>query len=514
MILSDTKPSNQIFFDTNHLKSDLKTRSVQSGTITMVAQIVKFLLHLGSTVILLRLLTPSDFGLVAMVTAVIGFVGRFKDIGLSMATIQRAKINHDQISTLFWINLTLGVTLMLLTAALAPAIAWYYGEARLMWITLVLATAFVFGGLTIQHQALVRRHMHFGYLALVQIAAMLIGVVIAIVSALLGAGYWALIMMQLGTGITTCIGVWLFCRWRPGRPVRTSKVRDMLSFGGNLTGFNVVNYFTQNLDKILIGRYCGSVSLGLYSKAYQIIRLPLENIRSPLLSVAIPALSQLQDAPGRYRNYYKKLLLILSLINMPIVAFLFVCSESVVYLLGGDRWVAMNDIFKVFAIASFIQPVSGTRGLIFVSLGQTRRYLRWGIFNSIFIVTFFIIGLQWGALGVATAYTIAVYVILLPGLWYCFRFTHVSIGDFFNAIWRSITASFIMATVIFLCLPLIIEQAHYIRIVICFAIGLSVYLLVWLIIPGGIERLREIYSYFPLIFRRMKPPQQKNSTVI
>ncbi len=150
------------FFDTEYLKADLKGRSVRGGAVTMAAQGIKFFLQIGSTVVLARLLTPEDFGLIAMVTAVTGFVMMFKDMGLSMATVQRAEIDHAQISTLFWINVVLSLAFMLLTATLAPAIAWFYSEPRLTWITLALAGAFIFSGFTVQHQALLRRQMNFG----------------------------------------------------------------------------------------------------------------------------------------------------------------------------------------------------------------------------------------------------------------------------------------------------------------------------------------------------------------
>jgi len=203
----------------------------------MAAQGVRFFLRMGSTVVLARLLTPQDFGLIAMVTVITGFVMMFKDMGLSMATVQRDEVNHAQISTLFWINVGLSLCVMLLTAALAPVIAWFYGEPRLVWVTLALASAFIFGGFTVQHQALLRRQMRFGTLAVIGIISMVVGIITAIIAALSGAGYWSLVLMQLATAITIAIGVWVGCDWRPGLFVRRSGIRKMLAFGGNLTGF-------------------------------------------------------------------------------------------------------------------------------------------------------------------------------------------------------------------------------------------------------------------------------------
>lgn len=488
------------FFDTEYLKADLKGRSVRGGAVTMAAQGLKFFLQMGSTVVLARLLTPQDFGLIAMVTAVTGFVVMFKDMGLSMATVQKAEINHGQISTLFWINVALSLGVMLVIAALAPVIAWFYGEPRLTWITLALASAFIFGGLTVQHQALLRRQMCFGSLALIQIISMSVGIVAAIISAWYGVGYWALVIMQLATAIAGSIGVWVVCGWRPGLPVRRSGVRKMLAFGGNLTGFSVINYFARNSDKILVGRFCGSGTLGLYSKAYSLLMLPISQIRGPLTSVAMPALSRIQGDPKRYTSYYTKLILLLSFISMPLIVFLAICSRSIIHLLLGEQWLGASHIFQILAITAFIQPVWSTVGLVLISLGQSGRFLKFGIFNSLVVVTSFVVGIRWGAVGVASAYAVANYLIFFPSLWYCFRLTPISIVAFLKAIARPAIASLVMAFATFLANCLLVRQPDTVFISGCFLVSLSVYLLVWCLMPGGMQVLRDLYGYAELIF--------------
>ena len=169
--------------------------------------------------------------------------------------------------------------------------------------------------------------MRFGKLAVIEVAAMLNGVVAAIISAWYGAGYWALVIMQLVMAVSITIGVWFACDWRPGLPKRGTGVRRMLAFGRNITGFNLINYFARNSDKILVGRFCGSGILGLYSKAYNLLMLPISQICGPLTSVAVPALSRIQDDPKRYTSYYTKLILLISFISMPLMVFLAICSN-------------------------------------------------------------------------------------------------------------------------------------------------------------------------------------------
>jgi len=478
MSADSNKLEQNNFFDTEHIEVDLKGRSIRGGAVTMVAQGMRFFLQMGSTVVLARLLTPQDFGLIAMVTAVTGFVVMFKDMGLSMATVQKDEINHGQISTLFWINVVLSLGVMLVIAALAPAIAWFYGEPRLTWITLALGGAFIFGGLTIQHQALLRRNMHFGTLALIGIISMLAGIVAAIIAAWYGAGYWALVIMQLTGAITGAIAVWVACGWRPGLPVRRSGVREMLAFGGNLTGFNVLNYFARNADNLLIGKFWGSGQLGLYSKAYGLLTLPIRQIKGPIAAVAIPALSRLQNEPDQYRRYYYRAMSTIAFITMPLVAMLAALSHEIITIVLGKQWTDSAIIFKVFAFAAFCQPIWSSVGWIYTSLGQTKRLMRWGLVMVPLIVLSFVIGLPWGALGVATSYTVCfLCLIMVPSFWYAFRYSPINLTGLFSSIRCPL--------VLGLCVYCAMEfMRHYVTVdslvltvVYCCALGICVFLM-------------------------------------
>jgi O-antigen/teichoic acid export membrane protein len=316
------RPRGDSLFDTRGLSADLKGRSVRGGAVTLLAQGSRLAIQTISMVVLARLLTPADYGLVGMVTAVTGFAALFSDLGLSMATVQKARIDHHEVSTLFWINVALGLLIALVVSGLAPALAWFYGEPRLTLVTVVSAGLFLLGGLTVQHQALLRRQMRFGALAGIEILSLLLSVAVAIVAAVLHAGYWALVLMALAKAGGGVIGMWVACRWRPGRPTRRAGVGEMLRFGANLTGFHVLNYFARNLDNVLIGKVWGATALGFYSKAYGLLMLPLTQINTPISAAAIPALSRLCGEPARYRSYYLKCISLIALVTMPLAVFL------------------------------------------------------------------------------------------------------------------------------------------------------------------------------------------------
>lgn len=490
------------FFDTEHLRAALKERSVRGGAVTMASQAIKFLLQTGSTVVLARLLTPQDYGLIAMVTAITGFVGLFRDMGLSMATIQRAEINHSQVSTLFWINVAVSLALALILAVGAPIISWFYGEPRLTWITLTLAATFIVSGLEVQHLALLSRQMCFIALATIEIVSIGIGVSAGIVMGSYGAGYWALVGLSVAQALSHMALAWFFCGWRPGLPVRGAGILSMVKFGGEITGFDAVNYFARNFDNILIGRFWDAKVLGLYSRAYNIMMLPINQIRGPLNAVAIPALSHLKNDPIRFKRYYIKLISLIAFISMPLTAFLFVCADQVIYLLLGSKWLEAASIFKILCINAFVQPVAGTLGLVLISLGQSRKYFNVGAINSIIIIISFIGGLRWGAIGVAVSYTIATYLVLVPNLWYCYKQSPISINGFFSAISQSLTASIIMGFVIYSTRSYLSNMVDIISIFCSLIIGFLSYFLVLIMLPGGLQLLREVLSYLSCLIQK------------
>jgi len=487
------------FFDTEDLKVALKERSVRGGTVTMTSQAIKFLLYTGSTVVLARLLTPQDYGLIAMVTAITGFVALFKDMGLSMATIQKAEINHSQVSALFWINVAVSFALALILAAGAPIISWFYVEPRLTWIAIALSTTIILSGLAVQHMALLSRQMCFIAIAAIDIGSMGVGIISGVVLAWYGAGYWALVGLPVATALSYAALAWVFCRWRPGLPVRGAGILSMVKFGAQITGFDIVNYFARNLDNILLGRFCGASVLGFYNRAYSIMMLPINQVRGPLNTVAIPALSRLQEDPVRFKKYYMKLISAVAFITMPLMVFLAVCSENVINLILGKQWLEAVPIFRILAIAGFIQPVASTRGVVLLSLKQSGRYLKSGTFSSAILVSAFILGLPWGAIGIATAYAISNYIILLPILWYCFKFTPIELRDFFKSISRPVIASFITVPMLVVIHSLIPNQTDIIIIFCCFIITFIGYLLGWILFPGGFDILRGYFRDLKLL---------------
>ncbi len=418
-------------FNSEHLTRELTKKSVRGGITTLGSQGAKFVLGVGSTAVLARLLTPADFGLIGMVTVVVGFATMFTEAGLSMATVQKAEITQEQISTLFWINVLISVAFGLCVLAGSPLVARFYGKPELTAVTAALSFTFIISGLTLQHQALQRRHMRFGTLAGIRIASQVIALVVTILLALYGLRYWALVVGTLSNALAVTLLTFVFCPWIPGKMRKGTGVREMLKFGGHLTGFNFINYFSRNADNILIGRFIGADALGLYSRAYQLFMLPIGQVRGPLNDVALPALSALRNDPERYAKYYQRLLDIMASLTMPLTVYCVIEADFLIRNLLGPKWLGAVPVFRILAIAGFVQVLASTRGLVLMSCGLARRYFYWGLFNAIVCVASFIVGIPYGIQGVAMSYAIANYVILVPSLFYCFPKTHVTVSLFF-----------------------------------------------------------------------------------
>jgi len=405
---------HQQHFSTEHLLENLKGRTISSALITATAQGVLFVLTLGSTMVLARLLQPSDFGLIAMVVTVMGFLRNFKNAGLSSATVQRETITHAQVSNLFWINIALGGSAGLIVAASAPAVAWFYREPRLVAITLALSFTFFFEGSTVQHMALLNRQMRFKAIAVIQIGAQVAAVSVGVGMAWFKCGYWSLVGFQLATPLATLLLTWTASRWRPQLPTRRSGIRPLVSFGANLTASSFIYSLAGGADSLLIGRFYGPDPVGLYTRAGALLRRPLEQFLSPINAVFIPVLSRVQSQPERYRRTFLQVFEAMALAGFLFSGLGLVLARPLTLVVLGPKWEQAAPIFAVFTIAAIFLPLTNACAWLFESQGRGRDAL---ITSSIIAGTGIcavVAGLPFGAVGVAIAGSATGLLVQLP----------------------------------------------------------------------------------------------------
>jgi len=308
--------------------------------------------------------------------------------------------------------------------------------------------------------------------------------------------------------LVTLFGIWAVCRWRPGLPTRGVGVRSMLSYGGNLTGFNFMTYLARNLDNVLIGKFWGAYQLGVYSRAYQMLLMPMQQINAPLVAVAVPALSRLADSPERYRAAFLKILEKIAMITMPGVVFMIATSDWLVLFLLGPQWREAGRIFMLLGVAAIVQPVTRTALWLFTTQGRTREIFMWGIIGGAISIVSIVAGLPWGATGVAASYAVTDLLVATPLLfWFVGRNGPVRATDFYRTIAPAGCASIFALGVLFVCRQWLEGFSRLsVRLSIAFTITIVASVLVLAALPAGRLAMRSLKDTLLLLVKRERAP--------
>jgi len=424
---------------------DLKERTIRGGLARFCAQGASFVIRVGALMILARLLGPRDFGLVGMVTAFTGVLTLFRDFGLSAAAIQRASVTDEQISTLFWINILVGALLWLLSAAMAPIIAALYHEPRLIAVTVVLAAGFFINAAGIQHGVLLQREMRFTALSVINTVSLIVSSALAVAGAVAGYGYWALVAMAVTAPVVSTVGFWLATAWVPGMPRRRAGIRSMMHFGGTLTVNGLAIYIANNLDKVLLGRFCGVDALGIYGRAYQLINIPTDNLNSAVGEVAFSALSRLQDDPSRLKSYFLKGYSLILALTLPITIACAFFADDIILVLLGPKWKAATAIFRLLTPTVLVFAIANPLGWLVCALGLVRRGLKMSLLITPIMIAGYVIGLPYGPSGVAFAYSAVMMLWVIPAIAWSIHGTVISFRDIMLAVSRPLGASIVAA---------------------------------------------------------------------
>ena len=488
--------SDEQYFDTDELFANLQQKSLQSGVITFAAQPLKLIIGIGSTAILARLLTPGDFGLLAMIMPLFSLVDSLSNFGLETAVIQKDHLDRQQASAIFWRSLKINTILISTTVLLAPVVAWFYQERRLTGMVIGLAIGAFSICLAFQHKSLLKRQMRFGTLTTIELLSLIVSSVIAIAAAKIGWGYWALVLQITVMQVTQSIGQWWICDWRPSKYVKDDKLDaelgSTLSYGKHLTGFRFLTRIGMHLDRILIGYVSGANVLGLYSVAYKWAYFPFEQVYFPMFDVAVSSLSRVQHDPDLYRSYCRRGLMPIFAFCFPALAFSFVEARNLILLLLGEQWLEAVPLFRLLAIAVYVVSMYRVTKWLYVSVGQTQRQFRWALIYTPVMITAVVIGAKWGAYGVAMGYMIGICLLTYPAVAYCLKCSPLGWKDFLGAVWRPLIASIMAAAGLYFVRDLLTSDRLIVEFLwrsISYGVG---YITFWLLLPGGWRSTLEI----------------------
>ncbi|WP_375426334.1 lipopolysaccharide biosynthesis protein [uncultured Friedmanniella sp.] len=404
----------------------LGNQAARGVLVTVGSQVIKIVLQVVGVVLLARLLTPGDYGLVAMVTAVIGVAEIFRDFGLSTAAIQAKTLSHAQRDNLFWINTAAGAAFTILVFFCAPLIAMLYGRPELVQLTHVLSFVFVLNGLGTQYRADLNRRLRFTALAAVDIAAPAVALALAVVAALAGAGFWALAVQQIVLSVVLLIGNGWTAHWVPRRP-RPAPMRELFTFGWKWAGSVFIGYLGNNVDSLTIGTRFGSVSLGLYNRAFQLLMTPLGQLRGPTTKVALPVLARLtedRDASHRYLMRGQAALGLTLVIGLGLVIG---AAEPITSIFLGAQWTSVEPILRLLAVAGIFQTLAYVGLWIYLAHGLTTELLQYTVISVSIKVGCILLGSTWGVIGVAWGFALAPAISWPLSFWWLSRKSTVTV---------------------------------------------------------------------------------------
>lgn len=417
----------------------LGSRAARGAAVTMGGQVAKILVQFGGIIVLARLLNPRDYGLLAMVVAIVGLGEILRDFGLSSAAVQARTVSDHQRDNLFWINTTIGLVLAATVFAAAGAIASFYDEPLLRGIAQVLSVNFLINGMTTQYRAQLVRDMQFGKVAIADVSSQAAGLAAGVAGALAGAGYWALVAQQVVQSATGLLVLMCLTRWVPGRPRRGVPMAGFMTFGWNLMATQLLGYASHNLGQVLIGHRLGPQALGLYNRAYQLLMMPLYQINAPATTVALPILSRLQDEPERFNAFLLRGQTILVHVIVAVFAFACALGHPLIVTVLGPQWAPAVPIFQVLIFGGVFQAVSYACFWVFVAKGLSRQQLLNSLCGRVLMVTAIVIGSYWGTLGVAAGYSVGLIMVWPMSLAWVARSSDVPVWTLLHNGLRAIT---------------------------------------------------------------------------
>ncbi|MBF0672778.1 MAG: lipopolysaccharide biosynthesis protein [Salinibacterium sp.] len=430
---------------TTAARESLGTRAARGAGATVGGQLLRMVIQVASVSVLARLLAPSDYGLFAMVAAIIGIGTILRDFGLSSAAIQAKRLSDRQRDILWWINSGIGLVLAVVVYLAAPLVALLYSEPALEPIARALAVTFLLNGMATQYRADLVRRMRFGPLAVIEVvvpAAALLG---AIVAAMAGWGYWALVAQQVLQAVVFLVLLAAVARWLPGLPRRGTPMRGLLRFGWNLVATQLVNYAGNNLDSVIIGIRFGAVDLGIYNRGYQLLMVPLTQLRTPSTTVALPVLSRLNGDEQRYGAFLLRGQLALSWTLIAGLSIVVGAAEPLTLLFLGEPWLAAAPILALLAVAGILQTLSYVGYWVYLSRGLTGDLFRYSMVSTGIRIACIVIGSQWGIVGVAAGFALAPALAWPLSLWWLSRRTAIPTRALFGGAARALALATVAA---------------------------------------------------------------------
>lgn len=429
----------------------LRKLALSGAAWTGAATLVTVVLQFAQIAVLARLLSPEDFGLMALVTLVIGFTQVYADAGLGSAVVQRQNATPEERSSLFWLNIVVGIAIFPILLAAAPLVAMAYGQPRLDALISIAAISFLIAPAGQQLHLQLQKALRFDLLAAIDVGGALCGVGCSIALALKGFGVYSMVLGQLaGTFVRSAILLGIGLRdWRPKLRLRRADLRGYVRFGTYQLLERTINYLGFNLDKLLIGSLVGVHGLGLYNIAYQLVMKPVQFVAPVVARVAFPLFAKVQEDDGRLRAGFLDCVRIVAFALFPVYAGIIVLAEPLTLLVLGEAWRETIPTIRILAILGFFYSIGNPVGALLLAKGRVEIGFYLNCWMIVLYAGAIAAGSLYGVNGVAAGLVIATALGLFPiGFWVRWLVVRMHPGEYVGAFSPMLASSLLMAAAV------------------------------------------------------------------
>lgn len=454
-----------------------------------LAEVAKVVIQLTGIVVLTRLLPPTDFGIIALATVFTAFASLIQDFGTSAALVQRKEVNQPLISTIFWLNIIIGLALCLLLFAMSPLAAYLLQEPRLVPVLMMLSFVFPLSTAGAMQRAMLQRNGRYGILARQEVTNAICSLAAAVAAARLGCGIYSLVIQQLVSAAMSTLQTWFVSTTQPKWEWSRSEFGKTWNFTGHLLAFRCITYFARNTDNILIGRFLGSMDLAWYSMAYRVLLVPIQAMGRVMTRVLLPYYSRDQDEPAKVGDHFLVMMSILAATFGPAFAMVWGMRDPFVDLFFGPDWLRVADVLAWLAPVGFIQTISNNVGLLLTAIANTRLLRNIGLLSMSGYVLSFCLGLPFGVTGVAAAYFFANLILASYTLDVSLRLVGQNAFTLCRRLWRQVLLSALLGvSARYVDTYLIHDLGPSMRFLILGAAGVAIYVLLMALFARDIVR--------------------------
>lgn len=390
----------------------------KAAIINFAAKYSNIVIQILINSILARILTPNDYGIVAVITVFISFFTIIADMGVGPAIIQNKNLNKQEISDIFIFTFFVALVISSGFSIFSYPLSIFYNSKVYISLGVILSIGIFFNVLNIVPNALLLKNKQFKTLAIRTTIINIIGGIITIILALNGLKYYSLVINSVIVGLLTFILNFKYSKLKVNFGFSFDSIKKIREFSSYQFGFNFINYFARNLDNLLIGKFMGQVSLGYYDKAYKLMLYPVQNLTYVITPVLHPILSDYQDNKEKIYSEYIKIVKILSLLGVFFSVFCFFASKEIIFIMFGDQWGESVSSFRILSISIWPQMITSSTGVIFQSINNTKLLMKTGLITTIVSIVAIIIGIIFESIdAVALCIVLSYYIHFIVGFY-------------------------------------------------------------------------------------------------